>query len=254
MSGPAGNPVATSLYRHFASDGTLLYVGISLSWPARTKQHAHGSRWFEQVAKVDIERFPNREAALEAEREAIKREKPKFNVVHNRGSSAKAHRKNTKWRVAETAGRLRPQLAKDMGRLLKYPGPLPVAGITGPKALVGPALVYSGNKISVFVAWGTSGTAGQLTEIVLGNYIPERDAWTDACASVVILARAGDITMSQAQDMRACIIRNLRWDLRPVAVETFDDDVELARAYAQQFPGEQSRRILRDILAEKALA
>src|SRR5690348_12204641 len=87
--------IPTSLYRHYARDGTLLYVGISLSWPARTRAHAHYSEWFAQVTRVEIELLPSREAALTAEREAIKAERPKFNVVHNRQSpagAAKPHR------------------------------------------------------------------------------------------------------------------------------------------------------------------
>lgn len=74
------------LYRHFAADGELLYAGISLSWPTRTKSHVRGSPWFDQVAEVKIEKFATRQQALQAEKEAIKTEKPRFNVIHNRPS------------------------------------------------------------------------------------------------------------------------------------------------------------------------
>lgn len=74
----------TSLYRQYDDEGRLLYVGISLSWPVRFKQHVSKSEWFEQVARIEIERFDTRPAALVAEKKAIKSEKPKFNIIHNK--------------------------------------------------------------------------------------------------------------------------------------------------------------------------
>lgn len=69
----------TALYRHFAADGTLLYVGIALSAIVRLKAH-RGSEWFDQVTMVTIERFPNREAALKAECDAVYKERPAHNI------------------------------------------------------------------------------------------------------------------------------------------------------------------------------
>lgn len=76
--------VATALYRHFDKDGALLYVGISLSPTYRLSQHRDASRWFSRIADIKIEWHDSREAALEAERAAIKAETPEFNIVHNR--------------------------------------------------------------------------------------------------------------------------------------------------------------------------
>lgn len=70
----------TALYRHFDSDGRLLYVGISNDTLRRLCQHKERSHWFEQIARVDIEFFDSRHAALAAESAAIANESPAFNI------------------------------------------------------------------------------------------------------------------------------------------------------------------------------
>jgi hypothetical protein len=70
----------TCLYRHFSSDGRLLYVGVSLDAVRRLVRHREKSHWFNQIATVTIERYPSRAAALQAERLAIEDEKPIYNV------------------------------------------------------------------------------------------------------------------------------------------------------------------------------
>jgi predicted GIY-YIG superfamily endonuclease len=72
---------ATALYRHFAVDGRLLYVGVSLGALKRTEQHRSGSAWFADVAAITLQWFPDREAALAAEALAIKAERPEWNIV-----------------------------------------------------------------------------------------------------------------------------------------------------------------------------
>ncbi len=76
----AGDPRPTNLYRHYDSEGTLLYIGVSLNAIVRLSQHKTASGWFEQISRVEIEKFPSRAAALNAETEAIKREDPLHNV------------------------------------------------------------------------------------------------------------------------------------------------------------------------------
>ena len=73
----------TQLYRHFSQDGTLLYVGVSLSAVARLSQHGEQSPWFEEIARVEVDNFPDRETALKAERKAIETENPKYNKLFN---------------------------------------------------------------------------------------------------------------------------------------------------------------------------
>lgn len=82
--GPKLKAMPCQLYRHFSKDGTLLYVGISLN--ALLRQHAHKtgrSPWYQQIAKIEIENFSSKKAALEAEKKAIKNDKPLYNVIHN---------------------------------------------------------------------------------------------------------------------------------------------------------------------------
>lgn len=69
-----------SLYRHYDSSGTLLYVGVSLSALVRLGQH-EASHWFDSIARVEIQRFANRQEVLEAERVAVATENPLHNVI-----------------------------------------------------------------------------------------------------------------------------------------------------------------------------
>ena len=82
------------LYRHFNSEGQLLYVGISLSAVARLSQHKNsdGSCWYDDVASMTIENHSDRYELEQAEKQAIKDEKPLHNVMHN---NAKNKRKPT---------------------------------------------------------------------------------------------------------------------------------------------------------------
>ena len=75
--------VRTALYRHWDEEGDLLYIGISLSAVARLAQHSQKSHWHNQIANMTVEWFDSRADALNAEREAIQSERPKFNKKHN---------------------------------------------------------------------------------------------------------------------------------------------------------------------------
>jgi predicted GIY-YIG superfamily endonuclease len=77
-----GKNERTALYRHRDCNGTLLYVGISLSVAARLAQHAGTSHWFAEVTQVDVEYFPTRAEAEAAERQAIRTEHPRCNKAH----------------------------------------------------------------------------------------------------------------------------------------------------------------------------
>lgn len=69
------------LYRHFDGDGRLLYVGIAISSTVRLSGHRTSAHWFDQITRIEIERFPTRKAAMEAEMLAIGREKPLHNLI-----------------------------------------------------------------------------------------------------------------------------------------------------------------------------
>jgi predicted GIY-YIG superfamily endonuclease len=78
---------STDLYRYYDADGQLLYVGISLSAVARASQHRAEKGWWQDVARMTVEHLPTRQAAEDAERSAIRAEKPVHNVIHNGGGS-----------------------------------------------------------------------------------------------------------------------------------------------------------------------
>ena len=71
-------PVA--LYRQFSEQGRLLYVGITACPAKRAGEHAMSSGWRRQIANITVTWFPSREAALIAEREAIRTERPLYSV------------------------------------------------------------------------------------------------------------------------------------------------------------------------------
>jgi hypothetical protein len=79
--GRAYRPQVTELYRHYDINGVLLYVGISISSITRAKQHKAASGWWGEIVRIDIERFPNRKMADDAETVAIQTENPKYNVA-----------------------------------------------------------------------------------------------------------------------------------------------------------------------------
>jgi hypothetical protein len=74
---------STQLYRHFDANGCLLYVGISLNTVKRLAEHRQDSRWFNQIARVEIEHFPSRKQAMMAEQVAILTEGPLHNIQQN---------------------------------------------------------------------------------------------------------------------------------------------------------------------------
>lgn len=69
----------TEVYRCFDADDHLLYIGMTCMPTERMRQHRRTSPWFQQVARVDLETYPSRGAAKDAEREAIRSERPRHN-------------------------------------------------------------------------------------------------------------------------------------------------------------------------------
>jgi len=74
-----------ALYRAFDINGQLLYVGISVNPTARFNQHRAIKPWWTVLANMTVEWHKSREAALDAERDAIIAEKPIHNIMHNSG-------------------------------------------------------------------------------------------------------------------------------------------------------------------------
>lgn len=89
---PADTPIHQSLkngilYRFFNADRALIYIGVT-DWsrkPQRWVDHQRTSAWWELAAFVAIEFIPYSGGGNSPhEREAIRRERPRFNVIHNR--------------------------------------------------------------------------------------------------------------------------------------------------------------------------
>ena len=68
------------LYRHFAADGSLLYVGISRDSEKRLHQHARDSVWHSSISRVMIETCRDLDEARRKERIAVEAEKPAHNI------------------------------------------------------------------------------------------------------------------------------------------------------------------------------
>lgn len=72
-----------SLYRLFAADGSLLYIGITSDLGARWTSHNRTQPWWREVSAATLEHFDSRSAASDAEVVAIKAERPRHNRAHN---------------------------------------------------------------------------------------------------------------------------------------------------------------------------
>lgn len=71
-----------SVYRMRNADGELLYIGVSIAVIQRVAQHKVCKGWFYEISHIDIEHFDCLGDAESAEIEAIKSEKPKYNIAH----------------------------------------------------------------------------------------------------------------------------------------------------------------------------
>lgn len=71
----------TALYRLFAADGTLLYVGIAKRFGRRWEQHARVQPWWPHVDYQTVHWRPSRETAALEEKRAIEEERPVYNIA-----------------------------------------------------------------------------------------------------------------------------------------------------------------------------
>ncbi|WP_192806281.1 GIY-YIG nuclease family protein [Streptomyces sp. SS1-1] len=70
-----------AVYRFYAADDTLLYVGVTQRFGTRWSNHAKQKPWWSQVARQAVVWYETRAEALKVEAEAIKTEKPVHNVL-----------------------------------------------------------------------------------------------------------------------------------------------------------------------------
>ena len=73
------------LYRFFAADGRLLYVGMTINPARRFEKHRGEKSWWSDVARVEIEHHETIDALRKAERRAIETEHPIHNIRMNGG-------------------------------------------------------------------------------------------------------------------------------------------------------------------------
>lgn len=72
------------LYRWYAADSSLLYIGISRHPRARGHKHLRESAWARWAQRIDIQEpaYSNEAEAKAAEKIAIQTEHPRFNRAH----------------------------------------------------------------------------------------------------------------------------------------------------------------------------
>ena len=87
-----GDEAPTTLYRCFAKDGSLLYVGISGNITARMRWHQKHSDWWSRCKRRTVVLYPTRDDAEIAEAEAILSENPLSNKVGRSLSAAMQRR------------------------------------------------------------------------------------------------------------------------------------------------------------------
>ncbi len=73
---------AHSLYRFFDAGGKLLYIGITSNPRLRFAQHRKAKVWWSDIATREIVHYKSRVDLMNAERDAIKRERPLYNIQH----------------------------------------------------------------------------------------------------------------------------------------------------------------------------
>lgn len=72
-----------AVYRCFAADQHLLYVGCSMNPLLRAESHAIGQPWALAIASFTLEWFPDLATARAAETAAIEAEAPEWNFHKN---------------------------------------------------------------------------------------------------------------------------------------------------------------------------
>jgi hypothetical protein len=72
------------LYRLYADDGALLYVGVTYSLAVRFAQHAGTQPWWHEVAHHEAVIYPSRGSVARAEALAIRDENPRYNKAQPR--------------------------------------------------------------------------------------------------------------------------------------------------------------------------
>lgn len=97
----------STLYRAFASDGELLYIGVTDDFTTREAAHRSTASWYGEATSWSFEEFAQRCDADLAEKEAIVRERPKHNFTHN---------KKVEWAGADLASHFVAEIKAEAAR------------------------------------------------------------------------------------------------------------------------------------------
>jgi predicted GIY-YIG superfamily endonuclease len=82
-----------AVYRFYAADETLLYVGATDNVMKRLIAHkARHGRWFKAIAWIKVDHFDTRMEALAAEEIAITTENPQHNILKSNGHKSRKDR------------------------------------------------------------------------------------------------------------------------------------------------------------------
>lgn len=71
------------VYRAFDVADRLLYVGCTLDFDRRKREHLQRTSWAPIAVRWEVERFETQEPALKAEQVAIETERPQHNAMYN---------------------------------------------------------------------------------------------------------------------------------------------------------------------------
>lgn len=131
-AGPGAWTVPTVLYRHFDTDGNLLYVGSTELRRLRDRHlgHVRNARWWLYVARVEHEEVEDRRNAYKAETAAIHAERPVFNRTSGSDDQqereAEYIRHHSAIRAVEVPVWPRPARTAQLDRILREVGvPVP---------------------------------------------------------------------------------------------------------------------------------
>lgn len=106
------------VYRLYASDGALLYVGMSKSPNARLKRHKRDKDWAADISSMNYKGYDSRDSARAAEIDAIRTEGPRYNVQdRDRRGDARIRRAAIFTEVEESAD-LREEAALILDRFI----------------------------------------------------------------------------------------------------------------------------------------
>lgn len=75
------------VYRFYDRSGTLLYVGMTGRLLMRPQQHEQTQPWWNEVATMTVEHYPDRPSASFAEKAAVRAENPLYNEVRFAGKT-----------------------------------------------------------------------------------------------------------------------------------------------------------------------